>query len=118
MTNLIKRKRNEGRGDQTVERGGGRELEVVKNDAAFGVWKSEEMECRVLVPGRDPWVRGQIGGGLSHESEHDLALMVSDFLENGSCGAESWCSSDSESSLSDLSHLAEKIPVSSLLIIF
>jgi hypothetical protein len=53
----------------------------------------------------------QIGGGLSHESEHDLALMVSDFLENGSGGTESWCSSDGESSLSDLSLLAEKIPV-------
>ena len=70
------------------------------------------MDCRVLVPGGDPWVRGQIGGGLSHESEHDLALMVSDFLENGSCGTDSWCSSDTESTLSDLAHLAEKIPVS------
>ncbi|PON44734.1 hypothetical protein PanWU01x14_264230 [Parasponia andersonii] len=68
------------------------------------------MDCRVLVPGGDPWVRGQIVGGFSHESEHDLALMVSDFLENGSGGADSWCSSDSESTLSDLSHLAEKIP--------
>lgn len=71
------------------------------------------MDCRVLVAGGDPWARGQIGGALSHESEHDLALMVSDFLENGSSGADSWCSSDSESGLSDLSHLAEKIPVSS-----
>lgn len=69
------------------------------------------MDCRVLVAGGDPWARGQIGGALSHESEHDLALMVSDFLENGSSGADSWCSSDSESGLSDLSHLAEKIPI-------
>lgn len=51
---------------------------------------------------------GQIGG-FSHESEHDLAVMVSDFLENGSGGAESRCSSDSESSYSDLAHLAENI---------
>ncbi|KAL4386282.1 hypothetical protein GQ457_09G029660 [Hibiscus cannabinus] len=37
--------------------------------------------------------------GFSNESEHDLALMVSDFLENngGSAGADSWCSSDGES---------------------
>ncbi|KAG0450536.1 hypothetical protein HPP92_026703 [Vanilla planifolia] len=38
---------------------------------------------------------GQIGG-FSHESEHDLAIMVSDFFENGSTGAESRCSSDSD----------------------
>ncbi|CAL1387341.1 unnamed protein product [Linum trigynum] len=60
------------------------------------------------------WARGivgQIGGGFSHESENDLALLVSDFLENGgsSGGAESWCSSDSESGLSDLHSLAHKI---------
>ncbi|EOY18144.1 Uncharacterized protein TCM_042759 isoform 2 [Theobroma cacao] len=49
--------------------------------------------------------------GLSHESEHDLALMVSDFLENngGSAGGDSWCSSDSESGFSDLLHLSDKI---------
>ncbi|KAA3481835.1 plant-specific domain family protein [Gossypium australe] len=49
--------------------------------------------------------------GFSNESEHDLALMVSDFLENngGSAGADSWCSSDSESGFSDLIHLADKI---------
>ncbi|KAJ7975807.1 Protein of unknown function (DUF506) [Quillaja saponaria] len=75
------------------------------------------MDCRVCVASGDLWVRvgggggmAQIGGGFSHESEHDLAMMVSDFLENGSCGAESWCSSDSDSGLSDLAHLAEKIP--------
>lgn len=71
------------------------------------------MDCRVIVAGCDPWVRGQIGEGFSHESEHDLALMVSDFLENGSSGTESWCSSDGDSCLSDLTQLAEKIPVSS-----
>ncbi|KAG6404448.1 hypothetical protein SASPL_136696 [Salvia splendens] len=50
------------------------------------------------------------GGGVSHESEHDLALMVNDFLENGnSCGADSRYSSDSDSSLSDLLQLADKI---------
>ncbi|KAJ9160123.1 hypothetical protein P3X46_025554 [Hevea brasiliensis] len=68
--------------------------------------------CAAAATG-DWWARGiagQIGGGFSHESEHDLALMVSDFLENGcSSGADSWCSSDSESGLSDLHHLADKI---------
>lgn len=55
-------------------------------------------------------ISGQIGGGFSHESEHDLALMVSDFLENGgSSGPDSWCSSDSESSHADLHFLADKI---------
>ncbi|CAM9004033.1 unnamed protein product [Rhodiola kirilowii] len=49
---------------------------------------------------------GQIG---SLESEHDLAAMVSDFLENGSGGVDSWCSSDSDSGFSDLAHLAETI---------
>ncbi|OMO96850.1 hypothetical protein COLO4_15047 [Corchorus olitorius] len=40
--------------------------------------------------------------------------MVSDFLENncGSAGADSWCSSDSESGFSDLLHLADKISYS------
>ncbi|PIA60271.1 hypothetical protein AQUCO_00300049v1 [Aquilegia coerulea] len=51
---------------------------------------------------------GQIGG-FSHESEHDLALMVSDFLENGSGGTDSRYSSDSESGLSDLAYLGDKI---------
>ncbi|XWS65994.1 hypothetical protein CRYUN_Cryun05aG0162000 [Craigia yunnanensis] len=48
---------------------------------------------------------------FSHESEHDLALMVSDFLENngGSAGGDSWCSSEGESGFSDLIHLADKI---------
>ncbi|XP_061996996.1 uncharacterized protein LOC133714758 [Rosa rugosa] len=69
------------------------------------------MDCRVCMAGGDVWMRGQIGGALSQESEHDLASMVSDFLENGSAGAgDSWCSSDSDSAhLSDLAHLADKI---------
>ncbi|XP_022990939.1 uncharacterized protein LOC111487679 [Cucurbita maxima] len=73
------------------------------------------MDCRVCVAGGDLWVKlsgiGGMGqmGGFSHESEHDLALMVSDFLENGSGGAESRCSSDSDSGVSDLAHLADKI---------
>ncbi|XP_059459010.1 uncharacterized protein LOC132188536 [Corylus avellana] len=76
------------------------------------------MDCRVCVAAGDWLARwagggggaGQIGGGFSHESEHDLALMVSDFLENGSGGADSRCSSDSDSALSDLTNPAEKIP--------
>ncbi|KAE8712092.1 ribosomal RNA large subunit methyltransferase N [Hibiscus syriacus] len=49
--------------------------------------------------------------GFNNESEHDLALMVSDFLENngGSAGADSWCSSDTDSGLSDLISLSDKI---------
>ncbi|KAI9085671.1 hypothetical protein K1719_032514 [Acacia pycnantha] len=77
------------------------------------------MDCRV-VAAANLWglvgVGGvsQIGGGFSHESEHDLAMMVSDFLENGSSGAESWCSSDSESGSSDFAQLAEKIQICKL----
>ncbi|KAK1322509.1 hypothetical protein QJS10_CPA03g01632 [Acorus calamus] len=63
-----------------------------------------EGECRAWAA-----AGGEIGG-LSHESEHDLAVMVSDFLENGgsSGGGDSFCSSDSDSGLSDLAHLAER----------
>lgn len=81
------------------------------NDA---VEEGRGMDYRVCVAaaGGDLWVSvGGGGGGFSHESEHDLAMMVSDFLENGSSGAESWCSSDSDSGLSDFAHLAEKIQV-------
>ncbi|OAY72175.1 uncharacterized protein LOC109709490 [Ananas comosus] len=53
--------------------------------------------------------RGELVGGFSHESEHDLAMMVRDFVENGSSGADSRYSSDSDSGFSDLGHLAEKI---------
>ncbi|XP_042475249.1 uncharacterized protein LOC122057264 [Macadamia integrifolia] len=72
------------------------------------------MDCRNCAAAGDLWVRlagvgvGQVGG-FSHESEHDLALMVSDFLENGSGGTDSRCSSDSDSGVSDLAHLVEKI---------
>lgn len=81
-----------------------------------------EGDCRICAAAGDLWVRlnggegrefvGQIGG-FSHESEHDLAVMVSDFLENGSSGAESRYSSDSDSGFPDLNHLAEKVLVSS-----
>ncbi|KHN47258.1 hypothetical protein glysoja_035049 [Glycine soja] len=40
--------------------------------------------------------------------------MVSDFLENGSSGAESWCSSDSDSGHSDFAQLAERIQICKL----
>lgn len=79
----------------------------------------ENMEVRVCSPAGDVWQRTVLNGGggggggerkFSHESEHDLAVMVSDFLENnGSCGADSWCSSDSDSGFNDLHHLADKI---------
>ncbi|KAK3029732.1 hypothetical protein RJ639_039141 [Escallonia herrerae] len=82
------------------------------------------MDCRVVAVTGDMWLRmggggvsdslSQIGGGFSHESEHDLAVMVSDFLENGGGsgggGAESRWSSDSDSGLlCDLGQLADKI---------
>lgn len=72
------------------------------------------MDCGVFSPVEDMWFAiagGQIG---SHESEHDLAAMVSDFLENGSGGggADSWCSSDTDSGFPDLAYLADKILVS------
>ncbi|KAK4791896.1 hypothetical protein SAY86_022331 [Trapa natans] len=76
------------------------------------------MDCTVCAPARNNFFSklgglGQIGGGpggFSHESEHDLAVMVSDFLENeGSGGRDSWCSSDSDSGFCDLAQLADKI---------
>ncbi|KAI4383997.1 hypothetical protein MLD38_009772 [Melastoma candidum] len=78
------------------------------------------MDCGVCLAkaGEDimsMWKVGEIAGGSnmsSVESEHDLAFLVSDFLENGggSCGAEpSWCSSDSDSGFCDLPYLASKI---------
>lgn len=75
------------------------------------------MDCTVCVPPMTENLLsrkiGERGGGFSHESEHDLAVMVSEFLENGgSGGAESWCSSDSDSGLSDLAQLAENITFS------
>ncbi|KAH0664035.1 hypothetical protein KY285_026162 [Solanum tuberosum] len=49
------------------------------------------------------------GGCYSHESEPDLAAMVSDFLESSSAGAESRYSSDNDSGYSDLALLADTI---------
>ncbi|RZC78767.1 hypothetical protein C5167_002952 [Papaver somniferum] len=74
------------------------------------------MDCRVCTADADLLFRligegkfvGKIGS-FSLESEHDLAVMVSDFMENGSSGPDSRCSSDSESALADLNHLADKI---------
>lgn len=51
-------------------------------------------------------------GCYSHESEPDLAAMVSDFLESNSAGAESRYSSDNDSGYSDLALLADRISVS------
>ncbi|KAL0456668.1 UNVERIFIED_CONTAM: hypothetical protein Slati_1006000 [Sesamum latifolium] len=70
------------------------------------------MNCWVYTSASNElWARQSGGGGgMSHESEHDLAMMVSDFLENGnSGGTDSRYSSDSDSGLSDLVQLAEKI---------
>ncbi|CAM0885568.1 unnamed protein product [Alopecurus aequalis] len=59
------------------------------------------------------WLRTRGGGASaatepqSHESEMDLALLVSDFLEGGS--GDSRGSSDGEPGVSDLAHLADKI---------
>lgn len=50
-----------------------------------------------------------IVGGFSHESEHDLAVMVNNFLEYGSVGNESQYSSDSDSSANDLGYLADRV---------
>ncbi|KAG9454684.1 hypothetical protein H6P81_007588 [Aristolochia fimbriata] len=76
-----------------------------------------ERNCRICAAAGNLWIRlagrgdpfvAQIGG-FSHESEHDLAAMVSEFMETGSSGAESRSCSDSDSDYSDLTHLAEKI---------
>ncbi|XP_072960133.1 uncharacterized protein [Typha angustifolia] len=75
-------------------------------------------DCRICASVENLWVKRNAGegrefvgqiGGFSHESEHDLAMMVSDFLENGSSGNESRYSSDSDSGFPDLGHLAEKV---------
>lgn len=95
----------------------------------FGSWGLDptrngrvDSDCRICAAAGDLWLKfaggegskefvGQIGG-FSHESEHDLAVMVSDFLENGSGGNESKYSSDSDSGCSDLGHLADRVLVS------
>ncbi|KAI4986363.1 hypothetical protein ZWY2020_018993 [Hordeum vulgare] len=66
----------------------------------------------------DLWLRTRGGGGPgsasqhgSHESDMDLAMLVSDFLE-GSGGGDSRGSNDGEpGGLHDLAHLADKISV-------
>ncbi|KAL3521101.1 hypothetical protein ACH5RR_019250 [Cinchona calisaya] len=78
------------------------------------------MDCKVYAASEDflwrarPGVAG--GGGFSPtESEHDLAMMVSEFLEYGSSGGnDSRYSSDSESGLCDIANLADKISYSKL----
>ncbi|XP_047327619.1 uncharacterized protein LOC124931238 [Impatiens glandulifera] len=71
------------------------------------------MNCEVCTTATgDTWLRivgGQIGG-YSQDSEHDLSVMVRDFLENGSnSSTDSRNNSDGEAGLSDLSHLADSI---------
>ena len=72
----------------------------------MGNWELEDdiveggcINCSVCVAISDFVVRlsndvDQIGGFI-HEKKHDLAMVVSDFLENGSVGAESWCRNNS-----------------------
>lgn len=64
-----------------------------------------------IAGGGDGGSMGQMDGGFSpSDGEHDLAMMVSEFLEYGSSGGvDSRCSSDSESGLCDIAHLADKI---------
>ncbi|GFY83607.1 cruciferin [Actinidia rufa] len=72
------------------------------------------MDCGVyaMAAAGALWARmggGSGGGGFSCESERDLAVMVSDFLEDGSGGTDSRYSSDSDSGFCDLAHLAHNI---------
>lgn len=67
-------------------------------------------------PVPDLWLRtaapAAVGTNHSHDSDMDLAMLVTDFLESGaSAGADSRASSDSDSGLSDLAHLADNISV-------
>jgi hypothetical protein len=48
-------------------------------------------------------------GSHSHDSDTDLAMLVTDFLENGAGDARA--TSDNEAALSDLTHLADNIMV-------
>lgn len=75
-------------------------------------------DCRICAASGDLLMRlagvdgsnfvGQVGG-FSCDSEHDLAVLVNDFLENGSACAESMYSSDSDSGIPDFSRFAEKV---------
>ncbi|XP_055832654.1 uncharacterized protein LOC129901484 [Solanum dulcamara] len=79
--------------------------------------KSHERRSPVVVDGGGGgggnWLNRGDGVGsdgcYSHESEPDLAAMVSDFLESNSSGAESRYSSDNDSGYSDLALLADRI---------
>lgn len=109
-----------------------KDVEILK---ASGRGTNLWMDCMVFSTSRDLWLGkmgaggrssggggggggrggaalGQIGEGFSSESEHDLAMMVSEFLENGSGSADSRCSSDSESGFCDLALLCDKVSVS------
>jgi hypothetical protein len=68
-------------------------------------------------PVPDLWLRTAAADGFasshSHDGDCDLAMLVTDFLENGAAAGsgDSRNSSDSESGLSDLAHLADTISV-------
>lgn len=82
--------------------------------ATEGLWRSRLVT--VGGGGGSGGSMGNVGGGFSPDSEHDLAMMVSEFLEYGSGGGpDSRYSSDSESGLCDIAKLADKISVSLLL---
>ncbi|KAM7501897.1 hypothetical protein LguiB_000801 [Lonicera macranthoides] len=62
----------------------------------------QERDAPVAVDWLDCNQFAGYNNSYSHESEHDLGLMVSDFVENGSGGADScWNSSDTDSAFSD-----------------
>ena len=63
-------------------------------------------------PVPDLWLRTAAPpafGSHSHDSDTDLAMLVTDFLENGAGDARA--TSDNEAALSDLTHLADNIMV-------
>ncbi|KAF8642216.1 hypothetical protein HU200_067480 [Digitaria exilis] len=65
-------------------------------------------------PVPDLWLRtaapAAVGTHHSHDSDMDLAMLVTDFLESGaSAGGDSRASSDSDSGLPDLAHLVDNI---------
>ncbi|KAF8087119.1 hypothetical protein N665_0598s0003 [Sinapis alba] len=71
------------------------------------------MDLRV-VPTEEWWE--ERGRYSSLNGEHDLGLMVTDFLETGGVGSgggggDSWCSSNSDSGFPDPSYLSDTIQV-------
>ncbi|GAA0172355.1 hypothetical protein LIER_43925 [Lithospermum erythrorhizon] len=88
------------------------------------MWGKESGAPVAVEGGRLTWVGNNLldnfgiggdGGGYSNESDHDLAAMVSEFLEVGSAEVSeslSYSSSDSDSCFSDLAFLANEISVS------